>query len=618
MLKFGKLVSYIYSSNKNKVIIRGIIKFLRRIKYKAKKQKKDMINLENLLQSLLDHKRGKIPESTIQEILTFCKSRIFETSSHVNFEWVTILWLVAHYISATAASHGATLLILDNKLESLENTFVTLNFLNEVLPTSIQFELSQYAAETIKPIKYYHAQISDFEQHENKIFQRSGTLEDSHGAIFLRNYDFSIMQDIKFFEFTTKQPLLNYIVFVGKAPEEIFSTDLWAKNWKITKILKTPENNQVIIFTRKYWNEVLNNAHTHRRQIVRQDLDSLTSDTKELVPISDFSNIEEIAVSPVYPNPFFRFKIFSLDGQGKIHIKVQKTPPSPKGQLKLVSCQNIFLSGVGHIFSNSQVIRDSGLRNSFPKYNTTPKILEGSYLFIKTQSLSYSHMMCENVSNLHFLRYLPPNTKFLVFDNLTKSHMEHLYTFGIPEENCIFIKPDELFLIEKLYFFSSTFAYNKESVRFIRDHFLKNTMNFIENKKYKRIYISRQDSKSYRNLTNELDCIKIFKESGFTILNLSEFTLKEKINIFQNAEYVAGSIGAAFHYMLFSKSAKAIIISNENHLVPELFSLFDAMKTPVSYIRSLGFENYDDLSGTNSSFFLNTRLLQKAITQILN
>ncbi|MBD0345390.1 MAG: glycosyltransferase family 61 protein [Coleofasciculus sp. Co-bin14] len=68
--------------------------------------------------------------------------------------------------------------------------------------------------------------------------------------------------------------------------------------------------------------------------------------------------------------------------------------------------------------------------------------------------------------------------------------------------------------------------------------------------KKRRTYVSRADAK-YRFVTNELEVQDLLSEFGFEKVVLSDYTLEEKILIFQESEMVIGSSGAGFSGIAF-------------------------------------------------------------------
>lgn len=89
--------------------------------------------------------------------------------------------------------------------------------------------------------------------------------------------------------------------------------------------------------------------------------------------------------------------------------------------------------------------------------------------------------------------------------------------------------------------------------------------NFVtgeKSNKKRRIYISRKDAK-IRYITNEEELKPILEKYGFEILTLTDYSIKEKVEIFQEAEIIIGSAGSGFTHQVFA---------NENTVVIEIFS----------------------------------------------
>jgi Glycosyltransferase 61 len=66
----------------------------------------------------------------------------------------------------------------------------------------------------------------------------------------------------------------------------------------------------------------------------------------------------------------------------------------------------------------------------------------------------------------------------------------------------------------------------------------------------KRIYVSRADAK-IRFVTNELEVQNLLSNFGFESVTMTHYSLEEQIRIFQQAEVVVGSHGAAFAHIAF-------------------------------------------------------------------
>ncbi len=97
---------------------------------------------------------------------------------------------------------------------------------------------------------------------------------------------------------------------------------------------------------------------------------------------------------------------------------------------------------------------------------------------------------------------------------------------------------------------------DKDIVKNIRKKFLKN----IETNKFKKIFIDRSDSIFFHNQIENYDEVwELLKKKNFTKLKLTNFTFKEQIQYFNNAEIIVGGHGAGLCNTLFCKPRTLLI-----------------------------------------------------------
>ena len=82
-------------------------------------------------------------------------------------------------------------------------------------------------------------------------------------------------------------------------------------------------------------------------------------------------------------------------------------------------------------------------------------------------------------------------------------------------------------------------------------------LNQKNNKKLK-VYISRQNS-NYRNLINEEDIIHKLKSMDFVIIDTSNMSIFEQIEIFSSANIIVGPTGSALTNIIFCMKGTKII-----------------------------------------------------------
>ena len=102
---------------------------------------------------------------------------------------------------------------------------------------------------------------------------------------------------------------------------------------------------------------------------------------------------------------------------------------------------------------------------------------------------------------------------------------------------------------------------------------------YLKTKKFfKKIYIDRSDStsnvKHLRSIVNEEEVKNYLLSVGFKIVRLSDYSFKDQVLIFNEAEIIVGLHGAGFANMVFSKpNTKIIELKQKHHLGKDLENL---------------------------------------------
>jgi capsular polysaccharide biosynthesis protein len=160
----------------------------------------------------------------------------------------------------------------------------------------------------------------------------------------------------------------------------------------------------------------------------------------------------------------------------------------------------------------------------------------------------------------------------------------YFHTFShvnFQKETFELLKPDFYFLEDltdcktinlhgsKLLVESPTDLLEKDCYTFLRNVILKDSLK-NNNNPQKYLYISRNYSHNcdcnlnrggvrMRQLINENSIFPILKEFGFEYIILEEFSLKEKIKLFQDAKYIVTPNGGALTMCLFANEKSKII-----------------------------------------------------------
>lgn len=130
----------------------------------------------------------------------------------------------------------------------------------------------------------------------------------------------------------------------------------------------------------------------------------------------------------------------------------------------------------------------------------------------------------------------------------------------------------------------------------------------------RRLYISRDDTRSRRGLLNEQELLPILREFNFERVLFSGEPVLKQIQMVQEAEYIIFPQGAAVMQMAFSRPETRFL---------ELYSPLAPDKTGVRISTALGLEHHvlegsvtAKAGNSNSPFIIDPQLLRKALDML--
>ncbi|MHC2066025.1 glycosyltransferase family 61 protein [Bremerella sp. T1] len=179
--------------------------------------------------------------------------------------------------------------------------------------------------------------------------------------------------------------------------------------------------------------------------------------------------------------------------------------------------------------------------------------------------LSYAYA---NQNYFHFLLECLPKIRLLeesgvVVDRYYVPYkqiyqQELLELFGIDrgkviaESDLCFVQADEV------YFPSHSDIPRKESVRFLFETAKRQSWAKLESGVKKRVYVSRSRMKR-RNCLNDDDVMTMLSKYGFERYHLETMSVREQIQLFQQAEIIVGPHGAGLVNMVFSTPGTMVV-----------------------------------------------------------
>ena len=308
---------------------------------------------------------------------------------------------------------------------------------------------------------------------------------------------------------------------------------------------------------------------------------------------------------------------------------IQKKYSNNKEYNRVLTIKNAIISYRGLISSNQFVIKESiGHSIWDPLFRTNknkiiiPKItrkVDGNAIVFPTAHSSLGHYIFESIIRLCYLKK-DINYKIIVYENLPDYLFRILLRIGLKRKQILVKNFYESWQIETLLFpIIPLFEVSKKETNFlgslinINDY---NKLKYFNNQSYKKIYISRADSKENRNLINEKEIENFLKLNGYKIIIASKINILEKNIIFSNAEIIITPLGSAIHNFMFCNKIKAkiLVIGTNKYFKRDYIQYAFLMKLKLYFLEATEIPSHTEAWHYNhSSFFLNQVTLEKSL-----
>ncbi|MBE9199408.1 MULTISPECIES: glycosyltransferase family 61 protein [unclassified Nodularia (in: cyanobacteria)] len=169
---------------------------------------------------------------------------------------------------------------------------------------------------------------------------------------------------------------------------------------------------------------------------------------------------------------------------------------------------------------------------------------------------TFYHWFHDVLPRLEFaLPHLPLNTKFLIQETPYAYQLDSLRAYGIGQDR-LELQPNSVNTkIEQLWFASPmghTGLGSGSALKSVAQRLATFFNIKVSEVGQKRIYISRQKAKA-RRVVNEKLLEPLLNEFGFQILICEQLSLAEQVQLFSNAEAIAGPHGAGLINMMYAR-----------------------------------------------------------------
>lgn len=248
---------------------------------------------------------------------------------------------------------------------------------------------------------------------------------------------------------------------------------------------------------------------------------------------------------------------------------------------------------------------------SFFSYNNI--LDESAFYFDGEHSGHYGHFIMETLPRLWcWDEFDLTNLRFVTHDK--KPFVKNfLVPFGISEENLYELKlptlVKDLLIAKQPYVLEKSISFNAKKVwKHISDFFDKRLSRG-------KVYVSRLKFGKQRILINENEVEDVFKEYGFNVIYPEELPIEEQIDIFRNAEIIAGPSGSALYNLVFAKEVShALILVSDRFITLNDALINHGEKYKITYISGYSIDDHE--SGMKANWRIDLRDIHRVLRKI--
>lgn len=191
-----------------------------------------------------------------------------------------------------------------------------------------------------------------------------------------------------------------------------------------------------------------------------------------------------------------------------------------------------------------------------------PVFLSGNWTSIvsrwcpNTGVAPFSHWIMDALPRLALLNEFPPDTKILVPRALAGYQKETLKMLGLLDR--VRCSPEKHIIIEDYYFSAPTSmisCYSPYAIKWLRDTYLPHADKTYQGP---RRFVIQRKGKS-RGIKNEAEVNEFFQKLGWAIIDTETLTFAQELQLFSNAEAIAGIFGSGFTNAIWSPPGCKVI-----------------------------------------------------------
>lgn len=190
---------------------------------------------------------------------------------------------------------------------------------------------------------------------------------------------------------------------------------------------------------------------------------------------------------------------------------------------------------------------------------------------------NYAHWLIDSLSRLILLEDRcedPPKFDYLIIPPNKPALRDCVLALGIKDEQLIELETHKCYQFEKLICLSKPRGNHSDIVPgWLIDGYRKRLMPGIDDNSpapTRKIYISRRDANSRKFAEEERLCEEL-SQRDYEIVELSNYSLTEKVELFSNASHIIGLSGAGLTSLMFVRSGATVVEIFPSNFVVYIF-----------------------------------------------
>lgn len=264
-------------------------------------------------------------------------------------------------------------------------------------------------------------------------------------------------------------------------------------------------------------------------------------------------------------------------------------------------------------------------------YDEYIQTIEEGIMLISDASFNYFHFNVELLSKLCLINKIEEYNKVpilvdeccLRFQNF-KHELEMLNLNG---REIIYIKQGYCYNVKKLIYISDLIIspiglkkgellrYEDYMIHDLAINLLHDNLSIYDNNIHRKLYISRKNCWNKR-LLNDDKIQQIFTQYGYEIICPEEMSFQDQLQIFSEAEFIAGASGAGFTNILYANKNVKIICILPKEIKLSCYSNIAGLLGQQCYYLDAKIPSYTNSEHYQNSFELNEEYLRKFLEDI--